>query len=558
MRASHRTAAVVAVLTTAMLTGGVSHAASSDTQVENWQWTESGEYVPKSEAERLAPLAPLPRMELAAVATIAPGLEHSQYDNGVVEADVLEADLSEPTLRVDYTNPGTVAKRSTMTSQGRTSGTIAAVNGDFFDISDTGAPRGVGIDDGTFLNGPATGWNDAVAFSSDGSGTVGRLAEVVLDGTITPDGGTALTATNLNSPTVATNGIGIYTPAWGSVARSRTVDGAGSTRELEIRDGVVTAVRTSPGSAAVPAGSVVVLGRENGATALSGIAVGDSVDVSYAPSYDGAEAYAAISGNLVLLRDGVVDVPDHPRNPRTGVGFSADGQTMWLVALDGRSSSSTGMTYREFANFMKQLGADDALNLDGGGSTTMVAKSPSEIELSVWNDPSDGSQRTVPNGLGFTSTAFPPACIRATYNFTSYASLSDGASGSAVLAAQCLLKFAGTFAGAPNSSYDTATIEAVEAFQTARGLPSTGTIESHTWTALLSKGSTPTLREGSTGIAVKRLQRSLTAALGQTVAIDGDFGPATETAVRSYQSSRGLDVDGIVGAQTWGALQSGK
>lgn len=79
-----------------------------------------------------------------------------------------------------------------------------------------------------------------------------------------------------------------------------------------------------------------------------------------------------------------------------------------------------------------------------------------------------------------------------------------------------------------------------------------------TWTALLSRGSTPTVQSGSTGEAVTRLQRALTAALGRTVAIDGVFGSGTAQAVRDYQSSRGLGADGIVGPATWGALQSGK
>jgi peptidoglycan hydrolase-like protein with peptidoglycan-binding domain len=79
-----------------------------------------------------------------------------------------------------------------------------------------------------------------------------------------------------------------------------------------------------------------------------------------------------------------------------------------------------------------------------------------------------------------------------------------------------------------------------------------------TWTALLSRGAATTVQSGSTGEPVTRLQRALTAALGRTVAIDGVFGSGTGQAVRDYQSSRGLTVDGIVGPGTWGALQAGR
>ena len=75
---------------------------------------------------------------------------------------------------------------------------------------------------------------------------------------------------------------------------------------------------------------------------------------------------------------------------------------------------------------------------------------------------------------------------------------------------------------------------------------------------LLSTGDTPTLQQGASGSSVRRLQRALTAALATSVGIDGSFGPATETAVRSYQSSRGLGVDGVVGPATWSALHAGR
>ncbi len=85
-----------------------------------------------------------------------------------------------------------------------------------------------------------------------------------------------------------------------------------------------------------------------------------------------------------------------------------------------------------------------------------------------------------------------------------------------------------------------------------------GVVGARTWTALLSAGSRSALRVGSTGDPVSRLQRALTAALGRSVPIDGSFGPVTDAAVREYQSSRGLYVDGYVGEQTWSALQRGR
>ena len=67
--------------------------------------------------------------------------------------------------------------------------------------------------------------------------------------------------------------------------------------------------------------------------------------------------------------------------------------------------------------------------------------------------------------------------------------------------------------------------------------------------------SWPVLRSGSNGPDVKTAQYLLTAS-GHSTTADGAFGPATATAVRSFQSARGLGVDGIVGARTWSALTS--
>jgi Putative peptidoglycan binding domain len=64
----------------------------------------------------------------------------------------------------------------------------------------------------------------------------------------------------------------------------------------------------------------------------------------------------------------------------------------------------------------------------------------------------------------------------------------------------------------------------------------------------------PTIQQGSTGASVTRLQQALQRAGFDPGAVDGNFGPATDAAVRSFQSAKGLTVDGIVGPATWSAL----
>jgi exopolysaccharide biosynthesis protein len=82
------------------------------------------------------------------------------------------------------------------------------------------------------------------------------------------------------------------------------------------------------------------------------------------------------------------------RHPRSLVGFDADTSHLYLVAIDGRSTASVGMTLAEAAGFLYSLGVTTALNLDGGGSTTLV------IDGKVVNVPSDPTgERTVGNAL---------------------------------------------------------------------------------------------------------------------------------------------------------------
>ncbi|MGH8878156.1 MAG: peptidoglycan-binding domain-containing protein, partial [Stackebrandtia sp.] len=159
----------------------------------------------------------------------------------------------------------------------------------------------------------------------------------------------------------------------------------------------------------------------------------------------------------------------------------------------------------------------------------------------------------------WTARGEPSFCEQANLDFESYPALTKGDTGDEVTAAQCLLDKAGRPAGEgdPDGEYDGTTGKAVKKFQSDIGLKSTGEIDSHTWTALLGRGSNVELQEGEEGRNVSRLQRALTAALDTTVSIDGKFTADTTKAVKKYQERAGLDADGIVGPKTWAAMRSG-
>lgn len=115
----------------------------------------------------------------------------------------------------------------------------------------------------------------------------------------------------------------------------------------------------------------------------------------------------AVGGQPVIVRRGEVTTEAvdtnafaTTRHPRTAVGITRDGRLL-LVVVDGRQVPySAGMSLAELAELMRALGAVDALNLDGGGSTTMVARDPAIGKLGIVNRPSDKEgERPVGNAL---------------------------------------------------------------------------------------------------------------------------------------------------------------
>lgn len=381
-----------------------------------------------------APAVAAPRT--AAWTEFASGVRYATLDltaaKGPVRAHLLSVDLTEPDVSVGLLHPGAVAARAPLSALADAQGAVGGVNGDFFNISETqhpgveatGASVGPAVAEGRALkaavpNGqrfgpalpPGTSTEDVLGVGWDDRARLGALE---LQGTVTARG-TRLPLGGLNQYALPVGSVGVFTSDWGAASRLRATCGTDTDRaapcsaetyEVTVRAGRVTSVAEKPGGGPITEGTKVLVGREAGARELRRLSVGDPVSVRHRLVAERTQApYRFAVGGFPVLRDGVpLDGLDRVAFAvRSAAGIGNDGEELLLMALDGGPEFRSGLTVAEVAELMAELGATDALSLDGGGSSTLVTRSPGDAAVTVRNHPSGGAERPVPNGIGVFS-----------------------------------------------------------------------------------------------------------------------------------------------------------
>jgi hypothetical protein len=374
-----------------------------------------------------APLfAQAPAPDSTVVDTVAPGLVHSYFvrQQGPWRVHMVRVDLRSGAYAVRSVRAlDSLRGRETvsgMMERARRNGRVArvAINADFFNLG-TGESVNNQVSDGRIWR--ALAWSGvprAPMRSARGQFGVTRDGRPVIDrfvftGTVHA-GRTSWALDGVN--VVPSNGQGLV--LWLPEANGRRrADSTQTGRELRVtvvsgswRDSLVLRARgrvTAADSAPLSAdeGALVAYGAT--AARLDSIArVQRMFDVhaSWLPSVGAIEQL--VGGWPVILRDRVTMVEEaatreftaagnaNVRHPRSFVGFDADTSHLYLIAVDGRSAASVGMTLVEAADFLREQGVAHALNLDGGGSTALI------LDGRVINTPSDrGGERTVANAL---------------------------------------------------------------------------------------------------------------------------------------------------------------
>jgi hypothetical protein len=358
---------------------------------------------------------------------------------GPWHVDVLTIDPRRFTGRLDATYGPDLEQRETTSRLAALTGARAAVNAGFFVLDPAagapGDPAGVGAYDGRLVSEPVAG-RPALVVRDDARGTSivrlrwhGEVAGLTLDGLdrvpglIRNCGGIGDTPTDLprqDFTCTDPDELIAFDAAYGV----RTPSGPGAEVVLNARGRVID-IRTTRGGT-IPSGGRTVQATGSRVAALLAVAHpgrrlpvrATLIDERGRPVRT-SRVTSIVNGGPELVRDGrlhatpAADGMVHPgdpsfyygwvhkRNPRTFAGVDARGRTV-LVTADGRSTSSLGLSIAETAAVARSLGLRDAMNLDGGGSTTMV------VDGSVINMPSDATgERPVGDALVVLPAAGP-------------------------------------------------------------------------------------------------------------------------------------------------------
>lgn len=373
-----------------------------------------------------SPSASIPREGEETIQVLRPGVLHRAIRDprGPWNIHVLEVDLRQPDLFFESARAqdslygrettSTMARRKTDSLKT----VLAGVNADFFDLK-TGESVNNQVTGGVVVRavipayagaGEYRGVRSQIGFSREGRPILDKL---IFDGRVFWRGGAVSAITGVNVIRVRTDLV-LLNSYSGRIPPADSLRGRRVSLPLRVigTSGdtlLVLAGRTEQGSGHVrPTNDAPVLLSVNHPQLFDslGTVEGDTLKVLLGFRPASAGIRALVGGIPRLVRNGVsvVGTPgslegateefSEKRHPRTGIGFSRDSSIVTLVTVDGRQSESVGMSLAEFAELMISLGIAEGLNLDGGGSTTMV------IRGAVVNSPSDPTgERPVANAV---------------------------------------------------------------------------------------------------------------------------------------------------------------
>ncbi|MCE5229964.1 phosphodiester glycosidase family protein [bacterium] len=352
------------------------------------------------------------QQQVVSSTVIPAGIEYTHQRNGGIpwSIHIVKIDRASNNLRFETTvSNGKILGLGTVSEQAGAAGhdgwsPVAAINGDFFRIEKgpyQGDMLGLQITSGTLISSPS---GPSFWIGRDGSYHIGQVSSRinVTWPSANPTTRTAFVA-GLNGPRTEGRAV-LFTTEFG--ATTRTEDG-GLEFVLEPANGDPIAPLTpsmqadlrivkihDDGNNDIRPGTMVLSLDEALAEKLPPPEKGAILHIAVKTVPDLTGVVTAIGGGPVLVHNDRInpDADQATRHPRTAIGFN--NKHFYMVVVDGRQPSlSEGMTMPELAQFMADLGATEALNMDGGGSSELW------MDGQVMNSPSDGHERPIANAL---------------------------------------------------------------------------------------------------------------------------------------------------------------
>lgn len=329
---------------------------------------------------------------------VAPGVIYREYlkgrSEGPIRAHILEVDLKAGyTLKPVLSNDA-VAGVETLSEMAERANAVAMVNGPYF--MRNGEILGLLRIDRTVVS---TSDTPRSAFGVMPEGKL--IFDVpIFSGYVELPDKTRITIDGVNHARGASE-LMLYNPFYAFWTMT-----SGNGREYTVKNDRVVEIRES--NSLIPEGAVVLSASGRAAWQLEELKVGSRVRIvqTLGPVWD--KTVHALSAGPCLVKNGEIYVTTlgeefgsdvaGGRAPRTAIGLTKDGRALLLV-VDGRRRTSAGFSLIELAQFMLELGAVEALNLDGGGSSQMIVGSRTV------NQPSDGRERRLGAGIAVVRTS---------------------------------------------------------------------------------------------------------------------------------------------------------
>ncbi|MDP9677319.1 exopolysaccharide biosynthesis protein [Paenibacillus jamilae] len=347
---------------------------------------------------------------------------------GTALADIVRVDLQNPYVKLDVMTGknGQFTTRQSTGGMAKETGAVAGVNGDYFNTSSEGAPIGGQVSKGVLMSTPSdlTGMY-AFAVTKDGSPMVEQFT---FEGTVKAGDGSSFSLAGMNkasySPETSgssyshSNAMYIYTSAWKAIERPK--NSSTTPTEILVQNGVVTQVSENATlNMTVPQDGYILRTHGKAADyAKAHLTVGQTVETNYhlrvkstGSEVDPSNLQMMIGGHTILVNDGQKTSFSRSTTSiggtraRTALGYSRDKRYAYVIAVE-KNGNSVGVSLSELQTLMKDIGVWKGMNLDGGGSTTMVTRDLGDTTAGLtFNTEYGTEQRSIVNGVGVYTTA---------------------------------------------------------------------------------------------------------------------------------------------------------